>query len=368
MRDFRRWWAQEVRGPLVLVDDALLEEAVDASVGCSGTRQRLEMFATSDAIEGEPCTTDHCRDGSWCIGGLCAFPRRAGQSCAQEWVDGDPETQIPCEDDLVCVDGRCAPRPGLGQPCDLECASDLLCHEGRCVPYAGLGDSCGDDGRPCDAVLRCVRDRCQPHPGIGERCSRYEPSCQYDLACVDGRCRARGVEGASCGAENDASCQDGLQCLDGLCARRLPDDEIVRCARGTLARPLPGTRWSDERYECIPVETACRYSSDCGSGFCEGAGELRCEPPGPHAEPPPEVRRSRAPICRPGQSCTAYAPYCECAVGSSCRGGGCRPHAQRGESCEHADCAPGLACDVYVPSGGLCVGWLCRQTTFFRID
>ncbi|MBN8611738.1 MAG: hypothetical protein J0L92_14180 [Deltaproteobacteria bacterium] len=237
------------------------------------------------------------------------------------------------------------------------------------MPYALEGEWCGDDGRPCDIELQCVRDRCEPFPAEAERCMTNEPYCRAGLACVRGRCRAMVAEGGSCGRDDESQCGDELECRGGVCAR-VVRPEVVRCERGTLRRRVSGTGWEDGRYECVPVGTPCRYGSDCGLGICDGEGQLRCEPPGPHAEPPREEQRSRAPTCGPDDSCRSDAHDCECAAGSSCnqREGRCLPHAGRGESCERSECARGLACDLQVPRGGHCVGVLCMQTTFFQTD
>lgn len=318
MRDFLRWWSERVTTPVVLVDEAELLEQVDLSVGCTGTRAHVDAFVRADAVDGEPCGDElTCRDGASCVDGLCEGTSSLGEPCTD--IDAwEPRTRY-CDEDLRCLRGRCAQRLPEGARCDPErneCSEGLTCDHRRCERLLQEGDAC-QPGSDCDG---------------------------YRLECIDGRC------------------------VD-------PEPLRLRCERPTLRRWVGQHREDDNEApeECIPFGTPCQRMSDCGWGVCEGEGSWLCDTPGPHASIRVPIRRSPGvPTCRPEESCFFdYGRECECPPGQSCGevddARRCRPDVARGGSCRGRlrECAEGLDCDLQVPVGGRCVGFLCMQTRFF---
>ena len=211
---------------------------------------------------------------------------------------------------------------------------------------AETSEACGS-APFCRDGSRCQHGICLDSPGLGE-------------PCIDG---AQHQQSPNRGRRERVRCAEGLVCVEERCApASTPVGRLSVCPPGTLQRPVQRDPWDTRPTECIPVNTPCTSSYDCGTGLCAGTAlPRRCMAPGPLLGP--ELALS----CDAGESCAR----CGCQAGFSCDRRAdppaCVPIVQEGEPCEEARCASGLRCATYVPEGQ-CIAQMCRQTHPFGRD
>jgi len=127
----------------------------------------------------------------------------------------DCAATIECVAGLFCGrDGQCIPRPGEGEPCDMNgCAAGFTCHipTATCEAVLAEGDPCNWDLEvPCldeHHTLTCDEetDLCVPQYPVGAPCVSPN-NCQTQICGEDGLCAA-GTGEISVGEQ---FCQDDL--------------------------------------------------------------------------------------------------------------------------------------------------------------
>lgn len=203
----------------------------------------------------------------------------------------------------------------------------------------------------------------------GEVCESADV-CRDDSPCEDGQCIRFQQLGESCwmyeeevppeAERGTLDCAHGLHCVAGRCE---VDPEQAwrpvsprRCRRGTFERVL--RRESPFVSECVAAHAPCAMQSDCGFGFCAGAGgtERRCVVAEERDEDLGDHGRVRC--CRVW---CARRTTCRCDETQNV----CVPVVGEGERCEHAECGRGTACASLVPGGGECIARSCLTSHTF---
>lgn len=249
--------------------------------------------------DGNPCTSDGCKDGSCvhtpsgggceddgnpctadvCQGGSCTHPPTSGGGC--------PDDGNQCTLD-VCENGSCSHPPGneggTCSPMGAECTVGK-CESGSCnnaVPKPD-GTPCTDDGNDCTSDS-CKGGSCDhPPKADGTGCEDDGNECTKDQ-CKGGSCdHPPGTNGTPCKDDGNECTND--QCKDGSCDHPPKPD---------------GTKCGKDDPEC--------GASKCKSGSCEFDDKAK-----------------------EGQPCDADGKFCTFVEGhsfpknDSCKGGACEP-------------------------------------------
>lgn len=166
------------------------------------------------------CKNDgHCKEGEFCVRGLCQQCRdnedcRAGEQCNQgrcENVEGYCETTADCPDGRACVNNRC-----VACKSDSDCGEGGRCRNGRCLTtgQCATDDDCPEnhecqDGNCVAPPVDASQGPCQPQPiffGFDEFVLSAQATTKLRAAAqciksnpgrrmrVEGHCDPRGTE------------------------------------------------------------------------------------------------------------------------------------------------------------------------------
>ena len=282
----------------------------------------------SACIDGNPCTTDGCKEGEGCIHAALQGPCEDGNVCTTG--DGCTNAQclpgattLDCDDANQCTVDTCDPAIGClhttedipcddGDPCTtgdicilgdclagtvpLSCDDQDPCTNDACVKATGcihvpnlsscddgdpctVGDTCSagtclsgvldadcDDENPCTADICTALLGCE-HPPILGPCDDGD-SCTTDDACQSGQC----IGGAI------ADCDDGDICTDDGCNTSAGGCEYVNnnapCDDGDPCTLLDACADGD----CSSVFAGCDDNNPCTFDQCVGNAECVHEP------------------------------------------------------------------------------------------
>jgi len=385
------------RAPSCADGAATLAATCDGAGACPAVQtQQCGAYACGETACAGDCTSDaHCAAGSFCSGGVCREKFADGATCASagqcgsgHCVDGlccDTACQGQCE---ACSEpehaGTCVPVSGAPRGARSACAGDGSACAGTCdgtnaAACAYPGDeticrppSCGDGTATLQATCShsgacpaaqtqgCGRYACGESACLGD--CRADADCASGHFCSAGMCRRQLGNGTSCAANDQ--CDSGF-CVDGLCCDTPCDDPCQACdvtGHAGACNPVVGRPHG--------ARPACSADGSVCSGFCNGVSEF-CTYPGPDTI-------CRAGACSAGtatlvaacdsaghcpavqtESCGRYAcgvVQClgdcsrdaDCAAGSFCAGGVCRPKMANGDVCSGGNqCASGQCTDGY---------------------
>ncbi len=268
LSDLARARARAVNRGNVVVDEAAIEECVEAIVACSFASSRCEWAFAGQVHEGGACeVSDACGPGLVCTGGpsacgACVPGTQFGDSCTtnSQCLRVTPGATAACDPTGVCIETVDAvERSSVGESCGrlelapnryatTRCAVGLVCGASSvCEPFsAPEGTECLGDAA-CDPNLACTDGHCAATvtADLGQGCD--DPSVAVDpfrvcdgsrgAICLFGSCALLpGEVGAGCSVAS--GCANGLVCLRELCS-------------------APGRNGS-----------ACNSGSDCESGAC----------------------------------------------------------------------------------------------------
>lgn len=241
LRDYRIWWRNNIRGPVVVAPEPMLTDMLYDNVGCSEVHGEIGDFLRADAIAGEECPSrvSTCRDGTPCHAGRCIRYQQVGDSC---WMDDDPRQErmyddgqetsdwshVVCAERLRCVNERCEVDPERAwRP-----TSPRRCRRGTFERVISWGrpmiTECIPNLMPCTGVRECGSGVCAGPEAAETRCVA-DPAIDRDpeTHCHD-----------------DLTCRDGTACRSDECVPIVGEGELCEhavCGRGSYcAQIIPG--------------------------------------------------------------------------------------------------------------------------------
>jgi hypothetical protein len=326
-------------------DPCTLNDTCQAGVCMAGPPRDCSEFDVPCSPSVCDVGTGDCRpaplpDGTTCGGevDLCAEP---GSCLAGACQPGQP---IPCTPSTACHEAHCDPASGdcveVTLPDETECGAGKFCRGGQCQgPGAvGIGEECDVNG-DC-ATGTCLEGACSDCGLPGDRCGASATCCRG--ACTSGRC---GCKGTSASCADNAECCSGT-CGSGACACKETDrtcSSNQECCSGIC---------ESGRCACVTQGGSCGGGAGCCTpGYCNDRGICDCrglyEPTNSRNECCSNKWDGNS-ICTCellGQECSESYHCCN-GIDVACCDGTC---VELDSNLDHCG-----ACGVEAPSGGIC--------------
>ncbi len=303
--------------------------------------------------DGEPCTTDACKEPFGCQ----YVPLAGSVTCSDNNA---------CTINDVCVTGSCAGKP-------LLCDDANVCTADACQPAKGcqytkilaacndgdpctLGDSCNavglcQAGTPtdCDDDNLCTADACDKASGKCSHTDSGAKTCGDGNPCTDDPCNAKAgcshpFNTAQCNDKN--ACTTGDVCKGGACT----STALFACDDGKICTsdscdPKTGCVFADNGKACDDGDP-CTPGDACKGGLCVGGQTKNCDDKNQctadvcDAKTGSCVNAQTTDSCTDGNACTQFD---QCAAGKCV---GKELVCDDANGCTTDGCAPASGCTV----------------------